>query len=120
MSGLQNRLRRWLGVRRPRALPRRGPKPAIGSLAANGELRLTVQAGLSDELWIWLLEEGWRELTYRPDRRRYRELPGGWVTRLIDVEPELRSQVLRLACERAVLRPVLGNPETLPSYLSRR
>jgi hypothetical protein len=117
---MRNRIRGLLGVRRPRKLPRRGPKPSIGALAVCGDLRMTVQAGLSEDLWSWLLDQGWRELTYRPDRRHYRELPAGWVTRLIDTLPELRSQVLRVAALRATRRPTVGDPETLPSYVERR
>jgi hypothetical protein len=81
---------------------------------------MTVQAGLSDELWTWLLDQGWRELTYRPDRRRYRELPSVWVTRLIDTLPEKRPQVLQVAAQRASLRPTVGDGTSLPSYVARR
>lgn len=117
---MRNRIRGLLGVRRPRALPRRGPKPGIGACLVCGDLRMTVQAGLSEELWSWLLDQGWRELTYRPDRRHYRELPNGWVTRLIDTLPELRPQVLSVAAQRATMRPTVGDPEALPSYVERR
>jgi hypothetical protein len=108
-----------LGLRKERALPRRTGKPAIGSLVVCGDLRMTIQAGLSDELWQWLLDQGWRELTYRPDRRHYRELPSPWVTRLIDALPETRPLVLGAAVSKATKRPPLGDPEALPSYLLR-
>ncbi len=102
-----------------RSLPRRGGKPAIGSLVICGDLRMTVQAGLSDELWQWLLDQGWRELTYRPDRRHYREVPSSWVTRLIDAMPETRPMVLVAATAKATRRPTLGDPTSLPSYVVR-
>jgi len=66
---------------------------------------MTIQAGLSDDLWRWLLEQGWREPAYRPDRRRYREVPSTWVTRLIDAPPESRGRVLDSAVENAAHRP---------------
>lgn len=119
MSELPNWLRILLRMRRERALPRRTGKPAIGATIILGDLRITVQAGLSDELWAWLLDEGWRELTYRPDRRRYREIPSSWVTRLIDSLPEMRPRVMEAAISRASLRPTLGDPNVLPSYVSR-
>ena len=70
---------------------------------------MTVQAGLSDELWIWLLDGGWRVMTYRPDRRHYRDIPLSRVTRLFDCDPT--SRVIRLdeAIANAEFRPTLGN-----------
>ena len=112
----------WRGllrVRKDRALPRRTAKPAIGATIVLRDLRITVQAGLSDELWVWLLDAGWRELTYRPDRRHYREIPSSWVTRLIDALPESRRLVMDAAVARASMRPTLTDPNVLPSYVTR-
>ena len=120
ITALRNTARSLLGLKRPRALPRRGAKPAIGSCIVCGDLRMTVQAGLSDELWVWLLDQDWRELTYRPDRRHYRELPTAWVTRLIDTLPESRLQVLQVAAQRASLRPTVNDPARLPRYIETR
>jgi hypothetical protein len=52
-------------------LLRRSAKPRIGAriVQVESDVRLTVQAGLSDELWIWLLDRGWRVVTHRSDRR---------------------------------------------------
>ncbi len=80
---------------------------------------MTIQAGMSDELWVWLLEQGWREPTYRPDRRRYREVPSTWVTRLIDSAPEARARVLDAAVAKASHRPALRDPAAVPSYVKR-
>jgi len=80
---------------------------------------MTIQAGLSDDLWRWLLDQGWRELTYRPDRRRYREVPATWVTRLIDALPQTRAQVLAAAVVKATHRPNLSGAKTVPSYVAR-
>ena len=119
MRELRNWLRGLLRLRRERVLPRRSAKPAIGATVVAGDLRMTVQAGLSNELWTWLLEAGWRELTYRPDRRHYREIPSSWVTRLIDALPETRPLVLEAAIARASMRPTLSDPNVLPSYVTR-
>jgi hypothetical protein len=94
-------------MRKERALPRRGSKPAIGSYIAREDLRITIQAGMSDQLWRWLLEQGWREVTFQPDRRRYRDVPSAWVTRLTDSPPDLCARVLEAAVEKAVIRPSL-------------
>jgi len=119
ISDLKNWCRGLLRLRKARAIPRRTAKPAIGATVVCGDLRMTVQAGLSSELWSWLLDAGWRELTYRPDRRHYREIPSSWVTRLIDALPETRPMVLEAAVTRASMRPTLGDPNVLPSYVTR-
>jgi hypothetical protein len=112
-------IRGLLRIRHQRALPRRGPKPAIGAYVVCGELRMTIQAGLTDELWEWLMERGWRELRYAPDRRRYLVVPTHYVTELIDAPEELRSQVLSVAVSEASIRPILGDPMALPPYILR-
>jgi len=104
MISLRNRVRDFMRARKERALPRRSPKPSIGSHVVAGDIRMTVQAGMSDDLWRWLLEQGWREPAYRPDRRRYREVPSTWVTRLIDAPPEARGRILDGAIENAAFR----------------
>jgi hypothetical protein len=106
-EGLRNQIRALLRMRTPRAVARRGNKPAIGAAVVREDLRLTVQAGLSDELWRWLLEQGWRESQFQPDRRRYRELPAALVTRLIDARPDEYAEALAAAVEKAAYRPVL-------------
>jgi hypothetical protein len=118
IQSLRNRVRGILNVRSPRAMPSRGPKPAIGRQIAFGDVRITVQAGFSDELWLWLLEHGWRELRYRPDQRRYRDVPASCVTELIDASEEERQAALEAAKDRASKRPVLGQPD-VPSYIAR-
>ncbi len=55
---------------------------------------MTIQAGMSDETWIWLMDKGWRVVTHRPDRRQYRDIPASWVTRLIDADVSQRESVL--------------------------
>jgi len=71
IQSLHDRVCGFLRFRIERAPPRRGPKPAIGAYVVCGELRMTIQAGVSDDLWEWLMGQGWRELRYAPDRRHY-------------------------------------------------
>lgn len=103
-AAVRDRLRTMLKIRKPRSLPRRGPKPGVGAKIFKRDVRLTVQAGMSHELWRWLQEQGWREIQFRPDRRRYRDVPTAWVTRLIDCAPEERATVLDAGVARAVDR----------------
>jgi hypothetical protein len=116
---LRGHIRRLLRVRSERALPRRGPKPAIGAYVVCGELRMTIQAGVTDELWEWLLGQGWRELRYAPDRRHYLVVPACYVTALIDAPVELRSRALSVALSHASVRPIVGDPTAVPPYIVR-
>lgn len=104
-----------------RGLPSIGAKPALGARLFRDDVRMTVQAGMTDALWRWLVREGWREITFRPDRRRYRDVPAAYVTRLIDSSSnEERERVLAAAVASATLRPLparrgaLTNPRSRP------
>jgi hypothetical protein len=117
MNALQSifdRVRSLAREQCPRRWPRRSAKPPIGARIVQVEsgVRLTVQAGLSDELWIWLLDRGWRVVTHRPDRRRYREISWSRVTRLIDCDPAYRERVLTEAIWDAESRPTVANRST--------
>jgi hypothetical protein len=116
---VRDRIRRFLGIRSDRALPRRGSRPAIGAHIALGDLRMTVQAGFGDELWVWLMEGGWRELRYRPEHRRYRDVPSVCVRELIDTPTSERLPVFDAALARASGRPMLGDPNAVPPYIVR-
>jgi hypothetical protein len=100
---LRTRLRRLKGERLPRRLPSRGPKPRIGAYVVHVEkgLRFVAQAGMSDEFWFWLMKQGWRVESHRPDRREYYDLPASYVTRLIDAEPADRKKLLTEAIQSA-------------------
>jgi hypothetical protein len=114
LQSIRDRVRSLAGERRPRRLPRRSAKPRIGSRIVQIEsgVRLTVQAGLSDELWIWLLDRGWRVVTHRPERRCYRDIPWSQVTRLIDCDSTSREKMLAEAISNAESRPTVGNWST--------
>ena len=96
LGSLRSRLRSLWGEQVPRALPRRSRKPRIGAYVVHvpDSLRLVMQAGLSDDLWQWLMDRGWRVPSYHPDRRAYRDIPVSFVTRLIDADSDHREQVL--------------------------
>lgn len=120
INTLRNRFRRLLRLRKERATPRRSSKPAIGSYIVREDVRMTIQAGLSDQLWRWLLEQGWREVIFQPDRRRYRDVPSAWVTRLIDSPPELCARVLDAAVEKAAYRPSVRSATAARPLLRRK
>lgn len=106
---VRNQVRNLFGIRRERKVPRRTLKPSVGARIFREDVRMVVQAGLDRELWGWLQDQGWREVTVRPDRRVYREVPSSWVTLLIDCPAEQREAVLKAAVANA--RAVPG-PQT--------
>ncbi len=80
---------------------REANKPPIGATICCAGLRMTVQAGLSDDLWNWLVGLGWRELKSREDRLRLKPLPTALVTRLFDAQPAERERLLMSAIRQA-------------------
>lgn len=77
------------------------PKPKMGATLCCAGLRMTVQAGLTDEMWQWLVALGWRELRGGENRLHYRALSTSLVNRLYDVDPDDRQKVLLLAIREA-------------------
>lgn len=90
-----------LWKRREDVRRRESSKPAIGSTLCCAGLRMTVQAGMSDELWRWLVVLGWRELHPRENRLSFKPLPTSLVTRLFDCAVEERERVLLAAIRQA-------------------
>jgi len=96
-----DRLRTLLKIRKPRSIPKRGPRPNIGARIFHDDVRMSVYAGLTPDLWRWLQQIGWREVTFRPDRRRYCDVPTDCVTKLYECIPEQREEVLKWCVARA-------------------
>lgn len=106
-----------LGRKKEQQRRREASKPAIGATLCCAGLRMTVQAGLSDDLWRWLVKLGWRELLPRENRLHFKPLPTSLVTRLFDCEEDDRERILlaaiRVAASGSATRVVL--PERMPS-----
>ena len=101
--------RNLLGIRQERERPPAGFKPKPGARITKGDLRMVVQVGLSDELWNWLQEVGFREVKFRPDRRQYRDLPRSMVIGLHDAPAEEWDFRLKAAIRAATKRPPASN-----------
>ena len=101
-SILNTPLSELLGRRKPPP-PRLSvaPKPRMGATLCCAGLRMTVQAGLTDEMWQWLAALGWRELRTGENRLHYRALSTSLVNRLYDVAPDDRQKILLLAIREA-------------------
>jgi hypothetical protein len=117
---VRDRVRTLLNIRVERGLRSAGLKPGIGARICCEDIRMTVQAGMSDALWHWLAKQGWREITFRPDRRRYRDIPTAYVTRLIDSYAEERERVLAAGIANAAYRGRATRPGTWPTHNERR
>lgn len=103
--GVFDEFRTLFNIRRERKQLPPGPKPKLGAKVSLHDVRMTIQSGLSDELWQWLQELGFREIAFSPDRRRYRDLSPSSVARLYDAPKEewkpLLTQAIRNASARA-------------------
>ena len=78
-------------------------------------MRMSVQAGLSDDLWHWLVSLGWRELAPGENRLRLRPLPTTQVTRLFDAQPTEWERVLMNAIRQITRRPSAKTAERAPA-----
>src|SRR5262245_32689684 len=103
-AALRDRLRTLLNIRKPRNPQRRGPRPNVGARIYCEDVRMTVQAGMTVELWGWLQTVGWREVLFKGERRKYRDVSTEMAMELIDCPPERREEVLAQAIENAVAR----------------
>jgi hypothetical protein len=83
--------------RKPTTRVRFPDKPSVGATICASDLRMTVQAGLSNELWVWLVRNGWRELQAGEDRYRLRAIPSSAVSRLFDAPAERWEEMLAAA-----------------------
>src|SRR5512134_22018 len=101
---VRDRLRTLLKIRKPRKSQRRGPKPSIGARIYCDDVRMTVHAGMTMELWGWLQSKGWREVLFKVDRRKYSDISTDMAKELIDCPVDRREEVLAQAIENAVAR----------------
>jgi hypothetical protein len=106
VAHVRDQVRTLLKIRCEREIPSESSKPGFGAKLVCGDIRMTVRSGMTDQLWRWLLDTGWREVAVRPDRRRYKDIPTTFVTRLIDaVTNEERARVMDFAVANAQYRP---------------
>ena len=89
-------------------------KPAIGATICCSGMRMSVQAGLSDDLWHWLVSLGWRELAPGENRLQLKPLATTLVTKLFDAQPIERERVLMNAIRQITRRPSSKPAERAP------
>lgn len=86
-------------------LRRLAHKPHIGATIYCADLRMSVQAGMSNELWRWLVGRGWRALDDTARRHRLRAVPTSAVMALFDSAPERWEAMLAAAMKQAIRKP---------------
>lgn len=107
LSFLSSPSREQLERRKRYELRRAAIKPRIGATIYCADLRMSVPPGMSDELWRWLVERGWRELDDLSLRHRLRALPASRVTALIDGTPDQWEELLADAIRHAIRKPTI-------------
>ncbi|NLD54373.1 MAG: hypothetical protein GX652_06905 [Burkholderiaceae bacterium] len=102
---IKDKFRTILGIRAKRETPAMGAKPRMGGKIALGSMRMYVTANPSDELWYFFSLQGWREITFPRDRRKYIDLPRAsfdLLARCGSAEREVRyRQLVASANQRA-------------------
>jgi hypothetical protein len=107
IMGAYDAFRTMLNIRQRRKRPRAGARPAAGAKIAMEGFKITVLPGLSDELWEFLVHAGFREMTFRPDRRRYRSVSSSRVAELYKASHEHWRGLLVTALKEASNRPLV-------------
>ena len=98
-----------LARRKREELRRLARRPHVGATIYCADLRMSVQAGMSVELWRWLVGLGWRELDDLGRRNRLRALPTSAVMALFDSAPERWEGLLASAIKQAIRKPTIDS-----------
>ncbi|MES2208029.1 MAG: hypothetical protein V4525_14685 [Pseudomonadota bacterium] len=69
------------------------PKPLINTYITLGSLKMMVTLEISEELWEWLMYQGWKAATMANDRRHYTLLPKQSFDTICLASPEDRDAV---------------------------
>jgi hypothetical protein len=92
-----------LNIRVKRESPEVGAKPKMGSRITLAGMRIFVTSTPPDELWYFFSLQGWREIDFARDRRKYVDLPRATfdlLARCASSERELRYRQLIAAASR--------------------
>ena len=104
---LRDRIRTLLNIRVRRRSANMGSKPRLNSKITVGGMRMLVTSTPGDDLWHFFSLQGWREITYRRDRRRYVNLPPvsfGMLVSCSGSEREVRYRQILDAASRGRTR----------------
>lgn len=121
VTHVRDQVRTLLKIRCERETPTEGSKPSFGAKLFCGDIRMTVRVGMTDALWRWLLDQGWREVPVSFDRRRYKDIPTTYVTHLIDAAGnEERARVMAAAIANAQYRTTMTRDGRIVAIRQKR
>jgi hypothetical protein len=102
---IKDTLRTLLKIRVKRETPVMGSRPRMGGKISLGPMRMYVTSNPSDELWYFFSLQGWREVSYPRDRRKYVDLPRGsfdLLARCNSADREVRYRQIVASASRRV------------------
>lgn len=94
-------IRTLFGIRRKRQVPPPSDPPNGRTVLVRGCIKMSVSTEISEELWHWLMVEGWRVSRYNNDRRAYTRMPENAVGQLMQTRNAERSTLHRKMLQRA-------------------
>jgi hypothetical protein len=95
MASLKDAARTLFKVRVKRKVPTSKQFPKSGSFIVRAEAQMMVTVDLTEELWEWLVLQGWRANSFPRDRRQYVQWPTNSMAILAKAPPGERENLYR-------------------------
>jgi hypothetical protein len=95
MASLKDAARTLFKVRVKRKVPTSKRYPKSGSFIVRADAQMLVTPELSEELWEWLVLQGWRVNSFSQDRRQYAEWPANSIAILAKAPAGERENLYR-------------------------
>lgn len=95
MASLKDAARTLFKVRVKRKAPTSKQFPKTGSFIVRTEAQMMVTMDLTEDLWEWLVLQGWRANSFPRDRRHYAQWPTNSMAILAKAPPGERENLYR-------------------------
>jgi hypothetical protein len=95
MASLKDAARTLFKVRVKRKAPTSKQFPKSGSFIVRAEAQMMVTIDLTEDLWEWLVLQGWRANSFPRDRRQYAQWPTNSMAILAKAPPGERENLYR-------------------------
>jgi len=93
-QGLIDLFRKFFRIRKERSTPPVTPIPPVGSSVVRDEFKIKLMEPCRPEVWVWLMQTGWRLSPVRNDRRSYTVLHQNSLHYLNRAEEDKRQAIL--------------------------
>lgn len=87
-------IRTLLKIRKERSIPPMTSMPQPGASIVKDHYKIKLMQPCAPEVWVWLMQLGWRVCSVRNDRRQYTILHKDTIHYLNTAEEEKRQRVL--------------------------